>query len=181
MRAFIERTYGVSADEAEAVRQLLIAEHGTTLHGLMVTKGVDPVEFLTWEHQLDFSGLTPDPLLRAALAQHDDSRYVFTNGTAEYGRRVLRLLELDDLFDGVWGIDCGDYLPKPWPEAYRRCFAGLGIDPAGGIFFDDAAINLEVPKRLGMITVLVSPFDEHHDHVDQRVPDLLTWLSRPVE
>jgi putative hydrolase of the HAD superfamily len=177
MLGYVQKVYDLPPDEAEIVRRQLVAEHGTTLRGLMITQGVDPADFLSWEDDLDLSALQPDPSLRDALADLDGPRYVFTNGSAGYGHRVLDRLGLDDLFAGVWGIDSGDYLPKPWPEAYERCFDAFGIQPASSVFFDDAAVNLRVPKELGMATVLVNPDDPYdHEHVDVRVPDLLTWL-----
>ncbi|WP_188896169.1 pyrimidine 5'-nucleotidase [Microlunatus endophyticus] len=177
MLGYVQKVYDLPPDEAEIVRRRLVAEHGTTLRGLMITKEIDPVDFLSWEDDLDLSALRPNPPLRDALARLDGPRYVFTNGSAGYGRRVLGRLGLDDLFSGVWGIDSGDYLPKPWLEAYERCFDAFGIEPASGIFVDDSAVNLRVPKDLGMATVLVNPDDPYdHDHVDVRVPDLLTWL-----
>ena len=38
---------------------------------------------------------------------------------------------------------------------YERFLAAFGIDPERTVIFEDLAVNLKVPHRLGMTTVLV--------------------------
>ncbi|WP_328989672.1 hypothetical protein OG394_25875 [Kribbella sp. NBC_01245] len=54
----------------------------------------------------------------------------------------------------------------------------------GGVFVDDLARNLEVPKRLGMTTVHVDinapetrSDSTSHDHVDVWIRDVADWLT----
>lgn len=181
---FLQQVYGVDKEQARARQLQLRAEHGTTLRGLMTTRGIAAADFLAFEDELDYSPLQPDPRLIAAIGGLPGRRFVFTNGSAAYARRVLGLLGLDTLVDGVWGIDSGGYVPKPWHESYERCFRGLGIEPMGSVFVDDLARNLEVPKRLGMTTVLVDinapetrSDSTDHEHVDVWTRDIAEWLT----
>lgn len=181
---FLQKVYDVDEEQARARQLQLCAEHGTTLRGLMTTEGIAPADFLAFEEAIDYSPLEPDPRLIAAMSGLPGKRFVFTNGSAAYGRRVLGLLGLDTVVDGVWGIDSGGYVPKPWQESYERCFRGLGIEPLGGVFVEDKARNLEVPKRLGMTTVLVDinapetrSDSTDHEHVDVWTRDVAEWLT----
>lgn len=42
--------------------------YGTPLRGLMVENGMDPEAYLAAVHDIDYSVLAPDPVLKAALA-----------------------------------------------------------------------------------------------------------------
>jgi putative hydrolase of the HAD superfamily len=63
---FVMRTLGVDAAEAGRLRDAYWASHGTTLHGLMTLHGVDPAPYLAEVHDIDLSGLVPDPCWRDA-------------------------------------------------------------------------------------------------------------------
>lgn len=178
---FLEQWYAVDTDAARDIQRELCAEHGTTMRGLMLTQGVDPHHFLTFEEALDYSVLQPDPALAAALARLPGRRLVMTNGSRAHAERALQLLGLTALFDGAWGVDSGDFTPKPWPESYDQCFAALAVDPEGAVFVDDLERNLVAPKSLGMTTVHVTtdarPARAPAGHVDHVTRDLAGWLT----
>ena len=48
-------------------------------------------------------------------------------------------------------------MPKPARETYERFVKATGITPGKAAMFEDLSRNLEVPRMLGMRTVLVVP------------------------
>ena len=157
MTAFVARQTGLSRDEALALQKRYLHEHGATLAGLMAHHGVDPEAFLDEVHDVSTAGLRPDPQLRAAIAALPGRRLVFTNGDKRHAERVLKKLELDDLFEATFHIALADYIPKPHPRTFTRMIAAHEIDPRTTAFFEDTARNLEPAHALGMTTVLVGP------------------------
>ena len=164
MTAFVARETGLPKGEAFALQKKYLSEHGTTLAGLMANHGVDPEAFLDEVHDVSMSGLIPDPELRAAIAALPGRRLVFTNGDKNHAERVLKKLELDDLFEATFHIALADYIPKPHPKTFARMIEAHDVIPASTAFFEDTARNLAPAFELGMTTVLVGPHAEDADH-----------------
>lgn len=160
MKALIRRRlsehFGTDDAGARRIQAELIAAHGTTLRGLMTTEGLAAADVLEFEHHIDYSVLRPDPLLAEAIAALPGRKFVFTNGSAYHVEQALPRLGLAGLFDGTFDILAGQLIPKPYPESYQRFVDLFSIDPARAAFFDDLAVNLDVPEQLGMATVWVS-------------------------
>ncbi|KAA9010126.1 pyrimidine 5'-nucleotidase [Histidinibacterium aquaticum] len=178
MAAWIMRELDVDEVEAQRLRADYWRGHGTTLSGLMVEHGVDPVPFLEDVHDIDLSGLTPDPALAGAIGALPGRRIVFTNGDRPYAHRVLAARGLTDCFDAVYGIEHADYRPKPQQAAYEAVFALDSLLPSEGAMFEDDPRNLAVPHSLGMRTVLVGPEPLPQDHIHHHTSDLTDFLSQ---
>ena len=103
--------------------------HGTTLAGLMAEHGVDPHDFLDFVHDIDLARLAADPALVAALDRLPGRKFVFTNASEDYARRVLDRLGLANAFDGMHDIHAMAYVPKPDPSGYAAICERHGIDP----------------------------------------------------
>ena len=183
MTDFMERFTGLPRDEARALQKRYYHQHGTTLAGLMAHHGVDPEAFLEEVHDITMDRLTPDPALRAALLRLPGRQMIFTNGSAGHAHRVLRKLEIDDIFEDVFHIAAADYIPKPAPETFEKVVARFGIDPKVTCFFEDSEKNLAPAATLGMTTVLVGPEDpggvarSGADFVNFRTTDLAAFLA----
>ena len=54
-------------DEAYRVQKDYFHRYGTSLRGLMAEHGLDPEDYLTAVHDIDYGVLAPDPALAAAL------------------------------------------------------------------------------------------------------------------
>lgn len=176
MVAWIERVLGVDRTEADRLRARWWHDHGTTLAGLMHEHGADPAPFLADVHDVDFSVLSPDPDLHAALAALPGRRVIFTNGTAAYAERVLEARGLSGLWDAVHGIEHARHVPKPEPAAYEVVFAHDGLDPASSAMFEDVARNLVVPHAMGLETVHVAPLRTEGAHIRHHAADLTMFL-----
>ncbi len=157
MTEFVARETGLPRDEARALQKRYLHEHGTTLAGLMANHGIPPEPFLTEVHDVSLDDLVPDPALRQGLERLPGRRLVFTNGDARHADRVLRRLELLDLFEDVFHIESAGYIPKPQPRTFQLMIDKHGVVPAEAAFFEDSERNLKPAADIGMTTVLVGP------------------------
>ncbi len=189
---FISRYLALQPDKARMVQKDFLAEYGTSLSGMMAVHGMDPAEFLDYVHDVELHMLDPDPQLRKYIKSLPGRKFIFTNGSKGHARNVAGHLNLFDLFDGHFGIEDVDYVPKPKRSPYVKFCDVFDIDPETAIFFEDSVRNLEVPKHMGMRTVLVvSDEDWGHepevtrpaglttkaDWVDYTTNDLTGWLG----
>ena len=188
--AFVSELLSLPRDEARALQKRLYKEYGTTMNGLMALHGIDPDDFLEKVHDIDYSGLTPDPALGDAIRALPGRKFIFTNGDRRHAERTARQLGILDHFDEIFDIIAAELEPKPAAATYGRFLKRHGVEPAQAAMFEDLGRNLEVPKSLGMRTVLIVPrnfeptFSEiwerdetHEDAVDFVTDDLSAFLT----
>lgn len=190
IQLYLQRFLAISPDEAVAVRGDYYRRHGTTLRGLIVEHGIDPDTFLDFVHDIDHSPLEPDPTLVAAIERLPGRRFILTNGSRRHAERIMERIGFGGQFSDIFDIIRADFLPKPHPDTYHRFLGENAIDPATAVMFEDLPRNLEVPKSLGMATVLVVPrgtnavpaesWETHPStaHIDHLTDDLGTFLGR---
>ncbi|MFV0293048.1 MAG: pyrimidine 5'-nucleotidase [Paracoccus sp. (in: a-proteobacteria)] len=189
MNAHVSRTLGITPAEADRLRTQYWRDYGTTLAGLMSEHRLDPYIYLQDVHDIDFSGLQPDPDLAHAIRNLPGRKIVHTNADRCYAVKVLDRLGLN-IFDAIYGIDDVEFCPKPDPCAYAAVIAGEGFDPAHAAMFEDDPRNLKVPEKLGYHTVLVgpgrsgpdecAPGQNHSSHVQYRTDKLAEFLRMLV-
>lgn len=179
MTDFVMRQTRLDREAARALQKSYYHEHGTTLAGLMANHGVDPQAFLDEVHEVSMDRLTPDPDLRAAVERLPGRRLVFTNGGSRHAARVLRRLQLDDLFEAVFHLEAADFVPKPNRATYESLISRHGVDPRRAAFFEDSEMNLKPAFDLGMTTVMVGPKAEAAtgDFVHYRTRHLTPFLN----
>ncbi|WP_293452620.1 pyrimidine 5'-nucleotidase [Planktotalea sp.] len=176
MTAYVMDALGVDRKRADYLRGHYWRTHGTTLAGLMREHDVDPAPYLTDVHDIDFTVLSPDPEMRAAITALPGRKIVYTNGCAPYAQNVLRARGLDGLFDAVYGVEHAKFHPKPDALAFDTVFLLDGVNPKEAAMFEDDPRNLKVPKVLGMRTVFVAPEALKQDHIDYHTNDLAGFL-----
>ncbi len=164
--------------QADHLRRVYWQKHGTTLAGLMDEHGMDPEQFLIDVHDIDFSVLPPDPLLRRHIADLPGRKIIYTNGTAPYAENVIAARGLTGVFDAIYGVEHAGFRPKPERAAFERVFTKDGFDPTQAAMFEDEARNLQVPKSLGMATVHVAPVRDPAPYIDHHTPDLTDFLTQ---
>lgn len=189
---FVSRYLELQPLNARALQKEYLAEYGTTLSGLMAVHGLDPSEFLDYVHDVDLTSLAPNSDLRRAIAALPGRKFIFTNGSRGHAENVATHLGLWDLFEGSFGVDDVDYVPKPQRSSYVKFCDHFDIDPNHAIMFEDSLRNLEAPKSMGMKTVFIVPdIEAHHDMnvvnldgvkkeadwVDYITDDLALWLQ----
>lgn len=183
MGEYIQRLLACDAQAARVVQKRHFLEHGTTLAGLMRSHAVDPGEFLRFVHDIDLARLAADPALVAALDRLPGRKFVFTNASDDYAKRVLERLGLANAFDGMHDIHAMNYAPKPDPASYRALCDRFGIAPQRAAFVEDMARNLIPAKALGMTTIWVDNGSEKGGHdadpamIDFVTHDVGAWLT----
>ena len=173
-----------------AYQKALYHEFGTTLSGLMNKQEIDPDDYLAFVHDIDYSGLEPDPALATAIDALPGKKFIFTNGDRPHAERTAAALGISDHFEDIFDIVSADLIPKPNRETYDKFLAQTGVSPARAAMFEDLPKNLKVPHQLGMRTGLIVPTGsrdvfmetwdlegEPYPHVDFVTEDLAGFLK----
>lgn len=154
-------------DDARKLQKDYYRDHGTTLNGLMDLHGVEPHDYLSKVHAIDYSPVDPHPELIALIKALPGRKFIFTNADIGHAEAVLARLGGAELFDGMFDIVATGFKPKPERVAYDLFLSEFDIDPTKAVMFDDLHKNLLVPHQLGMATVqVVAAQDFTHDQVD---------------
>ena len=157
MHAYMAEIVALPPDKIETLRQHYLEAYGTTLRGLQIHYHIDSDKYLEYVHDLPLAEfIQPDPELGKLLASLPQRKLIFTNADVNHARRVLSVLQIDDIFEQIIDIRAVDFMCKPEPEAYQRALALAGVStPEECILFDDARRNLLPAKEQGWYTVLV--------------------------
>jgi putative hydrolase of the HAD superfamily len=169
IRYLIERM-GFSPAEADLIRKDYLARYGTTLRGLQVEHQVNQDDFLTFVHDIKLENyLQPDPLVRNVLEQIQLPKWIFTNSDRSHANRVLKILDLENLFDGIVDIYALDFFSKPDEKAYLNALRLTQSNgPENSILVDDSVENIRAASKLGFKTVLVFDPDSASGNCETR-------------
>lgn len=190
IRTYVQRHLAVGPAEAALLQKDYHRRYGTTLRGLIEEHGIHPDAFLDFVHDIDHSGIEPDRRLTEAIAQLPGRKFIITNGSRRHAERVAERLGFTDHFEDIFDIVRAALLPKPDRRTYESFIAATGVAPAEAAMFEDLPRNLEVPKSLGMRTILVTSrdegagsdddwrlADEDAAHIDHRTDDLAGFIK----
>ncbi|WFD04473.1 hypothetical protein MOBT1_003183 [Malassezia obtusa] len=162
------RGLGLSEKDAEELHTHYYKEYGLAIRGLVKHHTIDPMDY---DEKCDGSlpleqVLRPDAALRALLERIDRRRmrvYALTNAYKTHAQRVLKLLELDTLVQGVVYCDYNlqDFSCKPEATFYRAAEAAVHTPPGMPTYFvDDSMSNILAARALGWEWCVF--FDELH-------------------
>ena len=166
---------GIHPDEVSALRAAYYERYGTTGRGLYLHYDMDVGDYFEFVHDLPLEGLLqPDPRLDEMLKSLNAEKVIFTNATADHARRVLQVLQVEQHFDRIVGIEELEYVPKPDIRAYQKALELARGRPEECLLIDDRVRNLEPGRRLGMTTVLVGgpAVDDGADFVIEEIVQL---------
>ena len=191
---YVMRVIDKEFDEARKWQKHYYREYGTTLRGLMSEHGIDPHDYLKDVHDIDYSSIPPNQELGKLIDGLPGRKHIFTNGDVPHARRTLAALGIENMFDKIFDIADADFEPKPERRPYDKFLADHDVDPAYAAMFEDMPRNLEVPKQLGMSTVLVVPLTEGQSpredwelhgsdasHIDHVANDLNQFISQIID
>jgi len=179
--SFIAQRLRLAHAEADALRARLWREYGATARGLEVEHAAPQREFYAGSiERLDPTRyLRPDPRLAGMLSGLQACKYVFTNSTALYARKVLAALGIPEAMDGVFDIEFSAGRPKPYPPTYERVLAALDQPARQIALVEDTEENLKPAAALGMVTIKLGerPVGDCHLHL-AALHDLPCLLGR---
>ena len=150
----------LSREDATYLHQRYYKDYGLAIEGLVRHHKIDPLEYnQKVDDALPLDDIIkPNPKLRELLEEIDRSKvklWLFTNAYITHGRRVVRLLEVEDLFEGITYCDYGaeKLLCKPTPAMFDKAMREAGVkDPNLCYFVDDSTLNAAGGKAYGWRT-----------------------------
>ena len=183
MGEYISRKLNVDLKKAKELQRNYFHQYNTSLNGLMIHHKIDPHEFLEYVHDINLDFLKKDTVLREELLKLDAKKFVYTNGSRGHVNNITKHLGIDDLFDGVFDIVDGQFIPKPQIEPFKVLIKKFAINPEETVFIDDIAKNLSVKKELNLKTVWLinneywGKQDSDKNYIDVRIENLTSFLK----
>lgn len=172
---------GLPIEEAQELHKRYYQEYGLAIRGLIRHHSIDPLDY---DKNCDLAIplediLSPDLKLRQLLLDIDRSKarvWCITNAYKTHALRVLKIMNLSDLFEGVVSCDYTnpDFHCKPEKEYYQEAVTrSFGqeltasnlekVDFSDHLLVDDALINIVGASKIGFGSSV--HFDEDADAV----------------
>ncbi len=156
MNMFMRDRLCIPEADIPTLREQYFKMYGTTLRGLQQHHQVDKEEYLAYVHDLALTDyLTPDPILRDVIASVPSRKLIFTNADIPHARRVLKTLQLDDLFDSIVDVNAVAPYCKPMPESFAIAMdLADEPDPRKCVMIDDLSRTTRAALEVGMASLL---------------------------
>jgi pyrimidine and pyridine-specific 5'-nucleotidase len=132
----------LSREDAFKLHQEYYKTYGLAIEGLVRHHKIDPLDY---NSQVDDALpleeiIFPDSGLRKLLTDMDNSKvklWLFTNAYVNHGNRVVKLLGVQDLFEGMTFCDYAKekMICKPHPEMFAKAMAEAGIKEMKDCYF----------------------------------------------
>ena len=105
----------LDTEKANAIRDELYYEFGSTMLGMMRYHNIEPKEFLDYIDDIEISHFKPNERLNKYIndLRKDHRTYIFTNASDFHTFRVLKQLGLDKSFDGILTLEDTNLVAKP--------------------------------------------------------------------
>jgi len=133
---------GLTWDDAVKLHKEYYRDYGLAIEGLVRFHKIDALEYNSKvDDALPLEDiLKPNPALRKLLEDIDRSKvrlWLFTNAYVTHGKRVVRLLGIDDLFEGITFCDYGTVplVCKPQTEMFVKAMREAGVNRMEDCFF----------------------------------------------
>ena len=187
MSEFISTNLNVSLEKAKLLQKKYFVENGTTLYGLMLNHNINPEKFLDYVHDIDFSIVKPDNELNDLIKKIPEKKIIFTNANISYVKKILKNLNLENIFEDIYDIEKMDYLPKPNLKTYKKLISTYNFDVKKAILFDDIPQNLLPAADLGLKTVQVynkkldKELNGRSKKIDYMTNNLKEWLQKWIQ
>ena len=159
--SYFVRHLSLPASDARALHSRYYKDYGLAISGLVKHHTIDP---LAYNREVDDAlplddVIKPDPQLRILLENMDKSKvkmWLFTNAHVTHARRVVRLLGVEDCFEGITYCDYAAkvLLAKPHDEMFEKAEREAGASKSGECYFvDDSALNCRHANERGWTVV----------------------------
>lgn len=155
------RHLDLSAADAIELHRRYYKDYGLAISGLVKHHAIDPLAYnREVDDALPLDGvIKPDPKLRQLLQDVDKSKvklWLFTNAYITHARRVVRLLGIADMFEGITFCDYAatTLVAKPHAEMFEKAEAEAGVAKKEDCYFvDDSALNCRHARERGWTVV----------------------------
>jgi len=142
MDQYLIKHLELSHEDANKLHKDYTTDYGLAVKGLARHHKIDPMEF---NREVDDalpleSILFPDPELRRLLDDMDKTKvklWLFTNAYVTHGKRVVQLLGVDDLFEGITFCDYNpeNMLCKPHHQMFEKAMNQAGSTDPKACYF----------------------------------------------
>lgn len=156
MQDCIMKHFNCNREEAIQIRKENIRNHSTTLEWLRSSGFTDVEGFFAHVHpeneadEVDFN-----PELRSFLMGIKIPKIILTNAPKEHAERVLKKLNVQDLFETICDIRSCDFLGKPYYTAYQKALDLCGGTIENTIFIDDLQKYTDGYAAIGGTAILL--------------------------
>ncbi|RYP37192.1 hypothetical protein DL767_003011 [Monosporascus sp. MG133] len=148
---------GVSEEEAIRLHREYYTTYGLAIEGLVRHHQIDPLDYnAKVDDALPLEDIIkPNPQLRKLLEDIDKSKvklWLLTNAYVTHGRRVVKLLGVEDLFEGLTYCDYSQIpiICKPHKDMFVKAMQEAGVErPEDCFFVDDSYPNCVGAKDIG--------------------------------
>ncbi|KAL5051414.1 hypothetical protein BDW71DRAFT_170980 [Aspergillus fruticulosus] len=163
---FFVNHLSLNSEDAHMLHMKYYKEYGLAIEGLTRHHKIDPLEFNRLvDDALPLDDiLKPDPKLRQLLEDIDRDKvklWLLTNAYVSHGKRVVKLLQVDDLFEGITYCDYANppLVCKPSQLIYDKAERDSGATDRGQCYFvDDSGLNCKAAAARGwQVAHLVEP------------------------
>lgn len=156
MIAFVAEFLHVPYEQAVKIRLERLCHFGSTLEWLMSEGLTDAEPYFAAVHpENETDGLVKAPGLRPFLQSLHIPMTILTNAPSEHAERVLKFLEVRDLFDSITDIrDCG-LKGKPYAVAFETALKRAGGTVQDSLFIDDQKKYTAGYENVGGVAVQV--------------------------
>ncbi|KAL2851995.1 Haloacid dehalogenase-like hydrolase-domain-containing protein [Aspergillus pseudoustus] len=163
---FFVHHLSLNSEDAHMLHMKYYKEYGLAIEGLTRHHKIDPLEF---NRQVDDALpldkiLKPDLKLRKLLEDIDRSKvrlWLLTNAYVSHGTRVVKLLQIDDLFEGITYCDYSNppLICKPSQIMYGKAEKDANaLSTEQCYFVDDSGLNCKHAAARGwQVAHLVEP------------------------
>lgn len=156
IRKYFEEKLHLTPKEAERTHIAYYKKYGLALEGLVVLNHVDTMDYnARVDDALPLEKcLHKNPELKKMLASIDRTKWqlwLCTNAYVTHGLKVVKLLEIEEFFEGITFCDYKS-LPlvcKPNHEFFNHCMEEVGKKPEQCYFVDDNHANASAARELG--------------------------------
>lgn len=157
---FFATHLSLSKEDAIRLHKEYFQSYGLAIEGLVRHHKVDALEYnAKVDDALPLEGIIkPNPDLRRMLEAIDRTKvkpWLFTNAYVNHGRRVVKLLGIEDLFESITYCDYGadTLLCKPARAMFEKAMREAGVERVEDCYFvDDSYINCKAAQELGWST-----------------------------
>jgi len=165
-------------DDAVRLHKEYYQNYGLAIEGLVRHHQIDPLEYnAKVDDALPLDALIkPRAELKRLLADIDTSKvkpWLLTNAYVNHAKRVIRLLEVEEYFEGITYCDYSKMplVCKPHPDMYHKAMRDAGVKKYEDCFF------VGKPPSLPFGLFIVVTFNQDDSYGNCKASQELGWTT----